>query len=159
MISRLRNTLRILLRVEDTPHRVALAFAIGVWIAFSPLLGIHTAMALGIAFLFRLSRVAMLFGAYLNNPWTLAPIYMAGTALGCWMLGVPTSGLTHMDWSVDGRAFYVALVHNLRPYLWPYVLGNTVLGVAGAVVGYAAFRVVLERRSRATVDGQEVPAK
>ena len=159
MINRLRNTLLLLLHLEDTPHRVALAFAIGVWIAFSPLLGLHTWMALGIAFFFRLSRAAMLFGAYLNNPWTLAPMYMAGTMFGCWMLDVPTSGLTHLNWSLHGHALYASLVQNLRPYLWPYVLGNTVLGVASAIVGYGALRVVLERRGRAAVRAQEAPAK
>ncbi len=38
----LRRTGQILLRVEDSPTRVAAAFALGVFIAFSPLLGIHT---------------------------------------------------------------------------------------------------------------------
>lgn len=158
MMRRLRSTLLLLLRVEDTPHRVALAFGIGVWIAFSPLLGIHTGMALGIAFLFRLNRVAMLFGAYLNNPWTLAPMYMAGTALGCFLLDVPTSGLSGMDWSLHGRAFYQALIQNLRPYLWPYVLGNTLLGVLGALIGYGALRLVLERRGRSSLPDQTAPA-
>src|SRR5262249_22476580 len=83
---RLQRAVQILLHVEDTPHRTALSFAIGVAIAFSPLLGIHTLLALGIAFLFRLSRGPMLVGAYINNPWTLAPMYMAGTLLGCSIL-------------------------------------------------------------------------
>lgn len=155
---RLRNAVLLLLRVEDTPHRVALAFGIGVWIAFSPLLGIHTGMALAIAFLFRLNRVALLFGAYVNNPWTLAPMYMAGTAFGCWMLDVPTSGLSAMDWSLQGRALYSALLQHLRPYLWPYVLGNTVMGIFGAALGYGALRVVLERRGRSPLRDGAAPA-
>ena len=35
-------------------------------------------MALAIAFAFRLSRAAVLVGIYLNNPWTMAPMYIAG---------------------------------------------------------------------------------
>src|SRR6185295_6714639 len=58
-VSRLRQTVRFLLHLEDTPNRVALAFGIGLFIAFFPLLGIHTGLALGIAVVFRLSRVAL----------------------------------------------------------------------------------------------------
>jgi len=50
MTGRLGRALNALLLLEDTPERIALAFAIGVWIAFSPLLGIHTGLALGLAF-------------------------------------------------------------------------------------------------------------
>ena len=147
MSSRLRRALQVLLHVEDTPHRIALAFGIGVWIAFSPLLGVHTLLALAIAFSFRLSRVAILLGAYINNPWTLAPLYLAGTVVGCALMGVSTDGLAAVDWSLEGTQFYAGLLASLRPYLWPFLLGNTVLGVTGGVVGYFLLRRVLERRA------------
>ncbi|MBI3932442.1 MAG: DUF2062 domain-containing protein [Acidobacteria bacterium] len=149
MSGRLRRTLDILLHVEDTPHRTALAFGIGVYIAFFPILGIHTGLALAIAFLFRLGRVPILLGAYVNNPWTLAPMYMAGTLLGCFVLSVAPHGLGEVDWHLTGRAFYRTLFATLRPYLWPFVLGNTVLGLLGGIAGYFALRLVLERRCAA----------
>jgi uncharacterized protein len=149
MSSRVRRALQVLLHVDDTPHRIALSFAIGVLIAFSPLLGIHTLLALGIAFAFRLSRVAILLGAYINNPWTLAPLYLAGTVVGCAILGVSTEGLAELDWSLHGMAFYSHLADALRPYLWPFLLGNTVLGVAGALLGYLILRRLFERRRAA----------
>jgi uncharacterized protein len=147
MSGRVRRALQVLLHVEDTPHRIALAFGIGIWIAFCPLLGVHTIMALAIAFAFRLSRVAILLGAYINNPWTLAPLFLAGTVVGCALMGVSTDGLAAVDWNLEGTEFYAALLQSLRPYLWPFVLGNTVLGVAGGVVGYAILRRLLERRA------------
>jgi hypothetical protein len=150
MKGRLGRALQILLHVEDTPHRIALAFAIGVWIACSPLFGIHTAMALGIAFLFRLSRAAMLLGAYINNPWTFAPIYTAGTFLGSLLLGVSPHGIEEIDWDASGEAFYASLLEGLRPYLWPYVVGNTVLGVAAAIPAYFVLRAFLQRRKPTT---------
>ena len=79
----LRRTVGQLLQLDDSPHRIALAFGIGVWLAFFPILGIHTVLGLLIAFLFRLNRAAILVGIYISNPWTLAPLYMAGTVVGC----------------------------------------------------------------------------
>lgn len=149
MSSRLRRALRVLLHVEGTPHRTALAFGIGVFIAFFPLLGIHTGMALLIAFAFRLSRVAILTGAYINNPWTLAPLYMAGTLVGCELLAVSPDGLMHVDWSLNGRAFYEVLLATLRPYLWPFVVGNLVCGVLAGAAAYGLLRALIERRRAA----------
>jgi uncharacterized protein (DUF2062 family) len=142
----MRRAFQVLLHVQDTPHRIALAFALGVLIAFSPLLGIHTGLALGLAFLFRLSRVAILAGAWTNNPWTLAPMYAAGTALGCELLGVSAESLELVDWSLHGRAFYAALWEGLRPLVLPFVIGNTVLGVVAAFLAYLLLRSLLERR-------------
>ena len=120
----------------------------GVYIAFHPLFGLHTLMALGIAFAFRLSRAAVLVGIYVNNPWTIAPMYLAGTTLGCWILGVPLDGLGAIEWDLDSLAFYRSLLVSLRPYLWPYVVGNTILGAACGLVAYAVMRWILERRAR-----------
>src|SRR5207247_4542045 len=103
--------------VEDTPNREALAFAIVLFISFFPLLGIHTGLALGIVIAFRLSRVAILTGAWVNNPWTIAPMYTAGTLLGCAILGVSPEGLGEIDWSLHGRRFYGALHDGLRPLI------------------------------------------
>ncbi len=144
----LRRAFAALLHLDDTPHRTALAFAIGVWIAFFPVWGIHSAMAIGIAFALRLSRAAMLLGAWVNNPWTAPPFYTAGTILGCWVLGVPAGGLDGLDWSLKGRAFYAAMALTLRPYLGPFVVGNTLAGVVLGAVGYVIVRRVLERRRK-----------
>ena len=143
---KLRRAFHAIFHVQDTPHRIALAFGLGVFIAFSPLLGIHTGLALGLAFLFRLSRVAILAGAWTNNPWTLAPMYMAGTALGCGILGVSPESLESIDWSLHGRAFYAALWEGLRPLLVPFVVGNTVLGLIAGLLSYLVVRSLLERR-------------
>jgi uncharacterized protein (DUF2062 family) len=149
MSERLRRTVRALLQMHDTPNRIALAFGIGVFLAFSPLLGLHTLLALLIAHLFRLNRAAMLVGVYVNNPWTLVPLFMAGTVLGCEIFGVSTEGLAAIDFRLHGAAFYRTLIEGLRPYLWPFVVGNTLLGVAGGVVGYVLLREILERRRAA----------
>jgi len=146
MLRRLRQALAVVFHVHDTPHRTALAFAIGVFIAFFPLLGIHTLLALGIGFLFRLNRAALLVGAWVNNPWTLAPLYLAGTAIGCLLLGVPLSHLGELPFGEPG--FGGSLLASLRPFLWPYVVGNLVLGLAAGGLAYALLRPTLEARAR-----------
>ena len=87
-----RATFRRLLAIDDPPERTALAFSIGVFIAFSPFLGLHTIAATLVAFLFRFNKIAIYAGTFLNNPFlTLVPIIVASYALGAFVLGRPLS--------------------------------------------------------------------
>jgi uncharacterized protein len=147
-MSWLRRTGQILLHVDDSPSRVAAAFALGVFIAFFPILGIHTGLALLIALAFRLNKVAILVGAWINNPWTVTPMFTAGTLLGCLILGESPTSLGAIDWTLRGRAFYASLLAGVRPLLLPFVVGNLVLGAAAAVVTFFVLRWLLSRRRR-----------
>ena len=63
-----RAAFRRLLAIDDPPERTALAFSIGVFIAFSPFLGLHTIMATLVAFVFRFNKIAIYAGTFINNP-------------------------------------------------------------------------------------------
>ena len=145
----LRRTGQVLLHVDDSPVRVAAAFALGVFIAFFPILGIHTCMALLIALAFRLNKVAILLGAWTNNPWTITPMYTAGTLVGCLLLGESPASLGAVDWSLGGRAFYASLAAGFRPLLLPFVVGNLVLGTLAGAIAFALLRPLLARRKAA----------
>jgi hypothetical protein len=142
----LRRTGQVLLQIHDSPSRVALAFALGVFLAFFPILGIHTALSLGLAFAFRLNKVAILAGTFTNNPWTIAPMYTAGTLVGCGLLGVSPASLGAVDWGLHGRAFYESLYAGLRPLVLPFAVGNLILGAGAGAVAFVILRSVLRRR-------------
>ena len=72
---RLRILLRRALHTADSPERTAAAFSLGLFLGFSPLIGLHTLLGLGLAFLLRLNRLAVLLGTFVLNPWTVVPIY------------------------------------------------------------------------------------
>lgn len=137
----LRDSLNSLLHLKDPPHRTALAFGTGVFIAFSPLLGLHTVIAIAVAFAFRLNRVAVLAGAWINA-WALAPCYAFGTFLGALLLRVDTGDLMAIDWSQGIEA----LGSTLSTLFWPILLGNTLLGMAAALPAYGLCRKFLEGR-------------
>ena len=147
-MTRLQRLKQILVNVDEPPHRTALAFGVGVFIAFSPLLGFHWLITLLVCMIFRLNKVVTFLGTYVNNPWTIAPLYLAGTGIGCALLGISPEGLATIDWHSEGAAFYRGLFEHLRPYLWPYVLGNTLLGVASGLASYFLLRWFLDRRRR-----------
>ena len=84
---RFLDLIRKLLWVNDTPERTALAFSVGVFLGYSPFLGLHTLAGIAIAFLFKLNRVAVLLGVWSNTPWWLVPYYVIATWVGTKVIG------------------------------------------------------------------------
>lgn len=134
LMAKVKEQMRRVLGLNDTPHRTALAFALGVFIAFSPLLGLHFILAIVSAWLFRLNRVAILVGAFVNNPWTFTPITLSSTWFGielcCKTHEIPPISFENLTFSTMGT--------QLKSYFFPFVLGSTLLGVVFAVVSYFA---------------------
>jgi uncharacterized protein (DUF2062 family) len=137
---RARHLLRRLLRVKETPPRIALSFAVGVFIAFFPVFGTHTALVLLSVLLLRLNFALTLAGAFVNNPWTLVPIYAAGLGVGMILTGRqdPPPDLDRILAGEEGVVgVALAAWSELRPFLLPFVLGCLVLGIVAAGISYA----------------------
>lgn len=71
-----------ILHADDTPHAIALGAAIATFVAFLPLIGFQTAIAITIAALFRANKVVCVPFVWITNVFTLWPIYY-----GCYLLG------------------------------------------------------------------------
>jgi len=78
--------LAALLALDDSPWRVALALAIGVFISFTPFWGFQTLLALLVATLGRLNRALTVAGTWLNLPWFAPFVYAGAVKLGSWLL-------------------------------------------------------------------------
>jgi uncharacterized protein (DUF2062 family) len=122
------SRLRGLVQGDDPPWRIALALAVGVFISFTPLLGLQTLLALLVATLTRLNRAAAVAGVWINLPWFAPFVYGAGLTLGAAILPDP-SGLGQLSLAL--------------------VVGTSILGLAAAVVTWViAFGVIRARRAR-----------
>src|SRR5262245_4850448 len=103
-----RGWLERLLHIHDSPQRTAAAFATGVFVGFSPFLGLHTALALLFAFLFNLNRVAVLLGAFSNLPWIMGAYYTLVTVVTAEVMGVDLPPDFH---GRAGELFQLSLFH------------------------------------------------
>jgi uncharacterized protein (DUF2062 family) len=137
-----RKTFRRLLAIDDPPERTALAFSIGVFIAFSPFLGLHTIMATVVAFVFRFNKVAIYTGTFLNNPFfTLVPIIIGSYAVGAFVLGrplqIPGEGLELLkNPDLFSSNYYSRLFVQSWHIVWPFTVGASVLSVVCSVLAY-----------------------
>jgi uncharacterized protein (DUF2062 family) len=153
-----RRCLESLLHIHDTPERTAAAFALGVFIGFSPLLGLHTIIGIALAFLLNLNRVAVLLGVYANLPWIIAGYYAFTTMIGAAITRTRlppgfSSRLSELfESSLQTRHFWEQLGALLRPLLWPYVVGSTLGAAVLAAIAYpVALAFVIRSRRRIAI--------
>jgi uncharacterized protein (DUF2062 family) len=148
-----RSTFRRLLALDDPPERTAFAFSIGVFIAFSPFLGIHTILATSIAFIFRFNKLAIYGGTFINNPLTLIPIIIASYATGAFLLGRPLrispEGLELLTNPHPLTAgYYRKLLWESWQIVWPFSIGATVLSVVCSLIAYPVTLSLLRANRR-----------
>jgi len=128
----IRDRIRSVFQLKDSPNKIASAFALGVFIAFTPTIGLHTISCLVLAWLFRFSNFVVLTAAFLNNPWTIVPLYGF-----CLWFGIKITGTMVATPDIAWQTLtFSSAYHVLRPYLWPFVVGTIVVGACAAVISY-----------------------
>ncbi len=144
-----------LLGREESAERVAAAIALGIGIGFSPFLGLHFVMALGLALLFRLNKIDTVLGTFAGNPWTWTPVFPIGYRLGRWILGrghgpVPRldlERLLHCDLPCALHPIQTAQQvfgrHAFLPRLFSFSVGTTILAGLMGLAAYFAARSAL----------------
>lgn len=148
-----------ILHADDTPHAIALGAGIAMVIAFLPLVGFQTAIAVGLAALFRANKAVCVPIVWITNPLTMGPIYLGCLALGRSVLSSPiqeedadaiakfeqheqTFQIFELQFWTDLFQFLISLGKEL----W---VGCAIVGVTFGVISYvAAHRGVAIYRER-----------
>ncbi len=164
----LMRTLRGALLLQDTPHRIAIGCACGIFTAPLPMLG-QTFLAMLLARLARGNVIASVPWSWMSNPFTTLPIFY-----GCYRVGML---ITPGDWSLvsfqrmteivdkfnhlsiaDGISSGYAVVVDI---FVPMLVGGVLVGGVSAVIGYLviirAVALMQERRRQRLSSWQALP--
>jgi len=152
---------------ERSPHRLALAFCLGNFIAFSPFIGLHTIMVFFCSWAFGLSLPIMLtVSMTINNIWTLVPIYAGDYIFGYWL----SHTYLKLDFTFLNRllinfialtpAFIFGYIHKTiiytkdffnqslglpKPCLWSFLIGGNLLGLVTSLILYPIIKKLFTR--------------
>ena len=145
-IDKLKQQFKKILSLDSHPGHISLGFAVGVFISFTPFFGLHTPLAIALAFLFRLNKVTCITGAWVNTPFTVMPILVASYNLGRYLRGKPAKELTlkGLEWS------------HIQPYAKSLLLGSAIIGFVAAVVAYFICYALIVRLRRKDVAMAEI---
>ena len=109
-----------------SPDEIALGVAVGIFVAFIPLFGTHTIMAIALASLLRVNTLIVLLGTQISNPLTLPFQLFISAEVGSVIL--------------NGKFLEIKFSHELSyllgHYLLPIIVGGLILGIVGSGVSY-----------------------
>ncbi len=142
------------LHADDSPHRLALGIAVGMFVTLTPLLGFQMMLSVFLSWLLRANKLVGIPLVWISNPFTIIPIYYPCYKLGCKLLGIPvvdepwsrlgtewremirepatTWGLKVKFWW-EGVKFWW---EGLMEFIWPLCLGCLVVASVMAILSY-----------------------
>lgn len=135
---------------HDEPERVAASFAIGVAIAFTPLLGFHWIIAVLVAILLKLNKLDVFLGTLVVNPLTLGPVSAVALPLGRLVVRARQEAVTIMPWGDLLRpASWAQAAPAMRTIGLQWAIGMFTLSIFfGALTYLALVRILRSRRDR-----------
>jgi hypothetical protein len=142
------------LHVDDTPHRIALGVAIGMFWAWTPTVGIQMTLTIVFAFLLRANKLVGLPWVWISNPATMLPMYYGNYRLGRLLLGGtwPEIQFAHVIRTPGWFRKFWALMQETLHVAWPLWLGSVIVALAWAVPTYFIIRwAVIAYRARRRV--------
>jgi len=144
-----REVERYLLGRDEPAEKIATGIGLGVAIGMTPLLGLQSLVAIGLAFALRLPRLDVWLATYVMNPWTILPILGFEHWLGRRILSLPPGGGA-VGWSQLLRGSLVGAFRSFGPKdLYALALGSSLVCLASGLAAYLATRaLVLQLRAR-----------
>lgn len=162
-VSKLRRGLKNVfmyrvLHVDDTPHRIALGVAVGMFVAWTPTIGFQMVLTVLLATLLGANKLVGVPCAWISNPLTLVPIYYPNYRVGRWLLGhkdvTPTFlDNIHVPIQTDGwLRYWIYQVQIWWSRTWevflPLWLGSVVVGLVLGGAAYFVIRWLVTRHRR-----------
>lgn len=144
----LRRAFRSLFNLEDPPERTALAFAVGTFIAFSPLLGLHVIVASLLLLVWRLNKTALFAGVFLTNPWTIAPSVATAWGIGRWFVSSPPIKLPQATFSSVMTAGFWQILASQWQQLLPFAVGAIIMSICLSLTSYGVMLFALRAYRR-----------
>lgn len=123
----------------DSPSKLALSFATGLYVAFSPFPGFHTVMILACKWFLGFNFPMMLLSTNFNNPWTMIPVYSLDYVFGYWLVH------NLLGWNPGFTVSLGKYLGESSICLWSFLIGGNLLGVFAAIISYPLCKGFFER--------------
>lgn len=135
-IKKIKETIARLIKLNATPHGIALGVAIGVFIGIMPLYGFHTLLMITAALIIpRVNKLAILLGTNISLPPTVPFITWGGYEIGRAVLnrGYPAFSFSY---------FSHLTFQKVKDFYHPLFIGSAILGLGCAVLFYLIILVI-----------------
>ncbi len=138
------------LRLNDTPEKVAGGLSLGVILGILPTFGLGIILAVFLAGLFRVNKASSIIGTLVMNPWTTPFFWALSFLTGSFILGEdPRTTLAVIKTLKNHVGVWKTLVgHSL---ILPYIIGNVIITVGAAATAYVVALYIVRGYKKAKI--------
>ena len=134
---RLLHLKTIILADINKPILLARSVALGIYIAFSPFVGLHTVLVFLFGWLFASSiPIVLAVSLLVNNPWTMIFVYSAGYITGSFFCSLFNVESFFLDHYLQPIVAYIPYIETTPSVLFKFLVGGNVLGMIIALLVY-----------------------
>lgn len=142
-----KKFMKKLVALEPNIHRLTWSIVMGVFLAFSPYLGLQSPLAFLGAFLFGLnSAVALILIWTINNPWVMVPLAGLEYIFGRWLIET-VFGVNLVPYNPSWMTWLNNKINFITEYLgiesiclWYFLIGGTMIAFLAALITYPIAR-------------------
>jgi hypothetical protein len=155
LLFRMRPVFRWFIRLRSSPAAIAGGFALGVFIAFTPTIGLQVILAIILATMANVNRPAAVMSVWLTNPVTIPVVFTFNYWVGSLILPGPSvstvshhlldlaTTISHLDvWEIKHQLGAVSRLG--MDIICPLVLGSVIVGAICALLTYFLVHGLLE---------------
>ena len=124
-----------LVRVKDTQDKLAIGFACGSMVSFTPLIGFHFFLAIIFAYIFRGNIVASLIGTFVGNPFTFPFIWLFIYKVG--------NIFFKNDQNVSLELTFQSLFDQGYDILMPMLIGSLIVSIPIWLISYFTLKFLM----------------
>lgn len=135
ILKKFRESLTHYIKQGVSSREIAFAVALGTFIAFIPMVGVHTALAFISAYILRINPLIVLLGTQISNPLTFPFQLFVSAQAGHIILHGTLISMTFKpdtDW--------------IKTYIIPLLTGSVVLGIIGSFAAYGGTYLIVRKR-------------
>jgi len=133
---KVRQYYYLLIKGRESPERIARGFAIGVFIAFNPLLGFHTIMCIIFSMIFRASKTASILGSFVCNPLTIPVIFFSEYEVGEFFMRIFKFSVEKVSLSDFKELTLKAIIEFGKTIAYPICIGSIIFGFIFSIIAY-----------------------
>ena len=156
-----------ILHVDDSPHRLALGVAVGLFVGWTPTIGLQMLISLLLSFVLKANKFLSVTLVWVSNIFTFIAIYFPSYLIGKYTLSLfgIDDGLTKTQvfemlkrlssfrviidmWSSSFWVDLFEIFFNIGKSLW---VGSVIIGLLVAVIGYfLTYKMIVWHRTKYT---------
>lgn len=136
-----------LIRIDDTPHKIAMGLALGVFAGVMPFAG--PVVAVFLAVLFKANKISAFLGGLLTNAWITVIAFFFSIKVGAFIFGVD-GNIIRARWMALFKDFHLSTLFKLSAFeiILPVLTGYIVISLSLACVAYFAAMIIMKFTKR-----------